>query len=311
MRRGGGAAARAPSSSSSMCGSPGSDPGGRRMVGPRAAGGAADGVTLEARPNSSGGRSARKRGRLHRAIGRAALAVADAAAREREREPPLRARHAHVAEPPLLVLGRRAPPGRVGPGALVRERPILQAGEEHRLELQPLRGVQRHEETRPPASRRPPRRGARSARGSGRAAADGPPPDRAAARRGRLAELARGGHELDEILGLLDRLVGVLRLEPREHARALQHLLHGDARVERRDVRGEPGDERVELGERAAGGGRILHGVALGEGVEERDSPRGGVARSRSTVLSPMPRGGRFTTRSRSRSLRGESASRR
>ena len=71
----------------------------------------------------------------------------------------------------------------------------------------------------------------------------------------RLVELARGGDELDEVLGPVGRLVGALRLEPGEEPGALQHLLHRDPGVERGDVAGEPGEHLAERAERAAGGG--------------------------------------------------------
>jgi len=48
----------------------------------------------------------------------------------------------------------------------------------------------------------------------------------------RLVELAGRGHELDEVLRPLRRLVGPLGLEPREEPGAREHLLDGDAGVE-------------------------------------------------------------------------------
>ena len=82
---------------------------------------------------------------------RAGLPEPHAPAGQRQREPALRPGHADVAEPPLLVEAGGALGGRLvlRPGPLVRQGPVLQAGQEHRLELQPLGGVQRHERHAP------------------------------------------------------------------------------------------------------------------------------------------------------------------
>ena len=216
---------------------------------------------------------------VEEARGEVVLAPAEERARERvgQREPLHRARHADVAEAPLLLdallLDR----------ARVREDPLLHPDHEDRAELEALRVVERHQ-------------GDEAALVADRVLV-GDERDvlqEAGERRllGLLPVLARDADELLEVLDPPARLDRPLGLEGVERARLLEDALEELVGVELLRERHERLHRRVEAADRAARCGGDAGRLGIGHRLEERAA---GVLRVRDEALQrrvadPAPR---------------------